>query len=373
MISKKTKVCHLTSVHQRNDVRIFYKQCKSLSKHYDVSLIVADGLGDALNDGVKIKDVGKPNNRFYRIFICTWRVLCKGLETRSKIFHFHDPELFFAGCILKLFGKKIIFDVHENIVAQIKDKNWLPLYMRNILSRGFSVINYFSLKLFSIIIAEKSYKEIYNGPRTKNKVITILNYPYIDSLKEFRNLKRYGSEFFYIGGVSNNRGLDVIIDAAIILNRKNIEFKIHLIGNVSDKYNFKNDPDLYNKVLFYGRKDFKEGYAISKKCIAGLAVLKPIGNYIKSYPTKIFEYMSIGLPVITSRFDLYQEIVEKNNTGVCINPLSAEELANTMHAFIKSEYNIQSMSESGFMIVEKKYSWEMELKKLLKLYQFLEL
>ena len=67
MISKKIKVCHLTSVHQRNDVRIFYKQCKGLSKHYDVSLIVADGLGDALNDGVKIKDVGKPNNRFYRI------------------------------------------------------------------------------------------------------------------------------------------------------------------------------------------------------------------------------------------------------------------------------------------------------------------
>ena len=54
------KVCHLTSVHPRNDVRIFQKECKSLADAgYNTTLVVADGLGDQFLDGVSIIDVGK--------------------------------------------------------------------------------------------------------------------------------------------------------------------------------------------------------------------------------------------------------------------------------------------------------------------------
>ena len=40
------KVCHLSSVHPRNDIRIFLKECISLKDAgYDLSYVVADGLG----------------------------------------------------------------------------------------------------------------------------------------------------------------------------------------------------------------------------------------------------------------------------------------------------------------------------------------
>ena len=88
------KVCHLTSVHPRNDVRIFHKECKSLAAAgYDTTLIVADGIGDQLLDGVSIKDVGKPSTRISRIFSSTWKVLKAAKKTKADIFHFHDPEL----------------------------------------------------------------------------------------------------------------------------------------------------------------------------------------------------------------------------------------------------------------------------------------
>ena len=49
----------MTSVHPRNDVRVFQKECKSLSEAgYKVKLVVADGLGDKLVEGVQIIDVG---------------------------------------------------------------------------------------------------------------------------------------------------------------------------------------------------------------------------------------------------------------------------------------------------------------------------
>ena len=52
-------ICHLTTAHPRNDVRIFEKECISLSQNteYQVVLIVADGKGNELNKNVKIIDI----------------------------------------------------------------------------------------------------------------------------------------------------------------------------------------------------------------------------------------------------------------------------------------------------------------------------
>ena len=62
------KVCYLTTVHHRYDTRIFFKECVSLAiNNYHVSLIVADGKGNELKDGINIYDVGLPKSRLKRM------------------------------------------------------------------------------------------------------------------------------------------------------------------------------------------------------------------------------------------------------------------------------------------------------------------
>jgi glycosyltransferase involved in cell wall biosynthesis len=53
------EIAHLSAVHARDDARIFDKQCRTLAaRGHRVSLVVADGLGDAWRDGVRIVDAG---------------------------------------------------------------------------------------------------------------------------------------------------------------------------------------------------------------------------------------------------------------------------------------------------------------------------
>ncbi len=53
------KIVHLTSAHPRDDIRIFFKECRSLAAAgHDLMLVVADGLGPEVRDGVRILDVG---------------------------------------------------------------------------------------------------------------------------------------------------------------------------------------------------------------------------------------------------------------------------------------------------------------------------
>ncbi|MEJ6492239.1 MAG: glycosyltransferase [Flavobacteriales bacterium] len=361
-------VCHITNLHSWNDTRIFYKECIALSEAgYDVSF-VAPNAEEKTENGVKILSVSNPSqSRLKRATSVAFKVFRKGLETKAKVIHFHDPELIWVGILFRIFGRKVIFDVHENVLAQIEDKEWLRF--RGVVKLMYGFSEHLAAKLFYIVIAENSYEEIFKG-RT-NKITKVLNFPDIEKLKGLKK-KSGGKGILYVGVVTESRAIIEIFQALKILQDKNIDFIFHCVGGVWEPTQklIDNSPiyqEVKDKVTFYGRLPIYEAYQLADKCAMGISILHPMPNYLRSYSTKIFEYMAIGLPFVVSDFELYSFVKEKE-LGLCIDPESPEQIAEAFETILEGKIDIEAMTARGKEVVEKEYSWNAQKKNLLELY-----
>ncbi|MEN9441420.1 MAG: hypothetical protein RLZ33_1497 [Bacteroidota bacterium] len=366
------KVCHITSVHSWNDTRIFFKECVTLAKNgYSVSLVAPNAENQIVKNVQVIGVENQRKSRLFRATIVAFRVLRKALKTKSKIYHFHDPELIWVGLILRLFGKKVIFDVHENVKAQITDKKWLKFPKLTI--GIYSLFEWLSAKLFYIVIAEDSYEGLYLG---KSKSITkVLNFPVIDSLSVYRIPSNQKTEngILYVGLVSEARGIVEIIRALELLKKKNIQYTFHCIGPISEEVRIKIEqlPEYRNvkeSIVFYGRLPVDQAYVYAEKSKVALSILHPVPNYIRSYSTKIFEYMAIGIPLIVSDFKLY-EFVKEKEIGFLVDPLNPIEIANQIERILTNEENIEKIINAAISEVSANYSWESQAENLLELYK----
>jgi glycosyltransferase involved in cell wall biosynthesis len=79
--------------------------------------------------------------------------------------------------------------------------------------------------------------------------------------------------------------------------------------------------------------------------------------------------MALGLPVITSNFELYKDIVERHYCGLCVDPLDPKELAEAITYIMNHPKEAKQMEENGKKVVQERYNWIIEEKKLFAIYQ----
>ena len=360
------KVCHLTSVHTRYDTRIFLKECQSLASNgYKVSLVVVDGLGDEYKEGVNILDVGKTNSgRLSRFTTTTRKVYKKAIDIDADIYHFHDPELMPFGYLLKLKGKKVIYDVHEDLPRQLLSKPYLG-FGKKVLSFLIEKIeNFFSSKVSAVVTATPFIRERFTRLNTNS--IDVNNFPLLSEFEDFSVFEKR-NEICYVGGLSEVRGIHEVVRS--LSNLQSI--KLNLAGlfndtNFEHKVKSLSSWSKVNELGFLDRDGIRDVLSKSK---IGIVTLHPIVNYMDSLPVKMFEYMASGLPVIASDIPLWKSIIQETKCGVCVDPLNPDEIANAIHQIVNSPSRAKEMGQNGRKAVLSKYNWSIEESKLLKLYR----
>lgn len=366
---QKLKICLMTTVHDAFSTRIFYKEARSLAKAgHEVVLIVTHDRNEIV-DGVRIVGLRKRKNRFARMTLTVWECLRCALREKADAYHFHVPELIPSGAFLKLIGKNVIYDMHENFPKDLRDKLWLSKFIRVPLSFIVPFFEFLFIRTMPIIFAETSYQKDY--PWFKNSIV-LLNLPLVDLCSPTSWEKPERFTLGYIGGVEPCRGSITTIEVLSELKRRDLEIGYECIGPADDVDIIELEQMCEQRGLrfarFYGELPFSKGMEILRKCSVGLAVLHPLANFNESYPTKMFEYMALGIPVIVSNFSLYQEIIDETKCGLCVDPLKPKEIADAVQWLLEHPKEAEQMGRNGQRAVLEKYNWNNEAKKLLDFY-----
>lgn len=363
-----TGIIHISTVHVRTDTRIFFKELTSLSKKYKTKFIVADGLGNEVKKSIEIIDLGKPKNKVFRILFFWIKAFIKIKSKNFKIIHFHDPELIPLGIVLKIMGLKVIYDIHELVYYDIVSKNWIkPKLIRKIIGQVYLIFESFAVNIFDgIILAEEGYKEFYKKKYKKieNKLLFINNYPKISLLNHDMKFQKKEDYIIYLGAISEDRGIKELIQSLKYLNDK---IKLLLIGKWSNKKFLEDCQKIesWKRVIKLGYISPQEIGSHIEKCQIGMCTLHPLENFAYTKPVKSFEYLAKGLPMIMTNFPYWQTFYK--NAAVFVNPKNPIEISNAIVKLLNDRKLYSSMSKNG-KLLSKKYSWEIEEKKLFKFY-----
>ncbi len=360
------RVAHLTSVHPPYDRRICQQLDTLRQAGWEVCLVAQDGRFQVPD--VSHLTIPKPHSRAARVFISAWQVFTQARTSGARICHFHDPELLPIGVLLALMGRKVVYDVHEDMPLLVLNKPWLAPWLRRPLSWLTGAAEWIATRLFfsAVIAATPPIAKRFPAATTA----TVQNFPELGQTPRADGppLAAREDRAVYIGVLDKNRGVREIIQALGL--SANPETRL-ILGGAFSGDGFEEACralPAWARVDFCGWLDRTQVKAALAEAKVGLVTLAPLPNYLEAYPTKLFEYMAAGIPMVASDFPLWRSIVEGADCGLLVDPERPEEIARAMDWLMAHPEEAERMGQNGMRAVAETYNWENEGAKLTALY-----
>lgn len=357
------RVCHVASNHNVTDGRVFKRESKSLAKKYNVSLIVPNVQSDVI-EGINVIGVELPSQRLKRM-IGLKPIKEAAMKVDADIYHFHDPELLPIAKEIKKLGKKVIFDSHEDVPADILEKPYIPLYLRKLISCIYEKYEKSVFRNLDALVTVTP-KIVERLKKINPRTYLITNYPIYKEIEQKNERKK---QICFTGLISHLWKQDKIVESL-----EGLDVQYVMAGPMTPDYQSNLEKiEGWKKVNYRGIVSADSAQEIQTQSIAGMALLgySPIvgGKEGTLGNTKLFEYMMAGTPVIASDLNLWKAIVSKYDCGICVCPDNTEEIAKAIRFMLENPDIVEKMGANGQRAVKAEYNWATQESVLFDLYE----
>jgi glycosyltransferase involved in cell wall biosynthesis len=366
----KGTVVHVTSAHRPEDIRIHWRECAALAEAgFDVYLVAETPPPERSAPGVTVVPFESViGGRLKRVTMGAARAMNTAIALDPDVIHIHDPELIAALPYVKLRSKaKLVVDLHEELGLQIQHKPYLPPWVGSILAPVLrSVIR--SSRLFADLFVVAWPHPVRTTPA--DRTIEVHNYP---SEKEFvavqgaapyRERERL---VVSIGTITEQRAVHEILTAADLIG---LSAQVTLAGPILPPSLRETHRQLIERsgAELPGRLTQGQVAELLSRARVGLCLLHPMPQYRVAEPTKLFEYLLAGLPIVGCDFGPTKEILTKHRCGLTVDPTDPTAIAEAVTWLLDHEDEAAEMAERA-KAISPQYVWERQADALVAGYQ----
>lgn len=137
-----------------------------------------------------------------------------------------------------------------------------------------------------------------------------------------KSLKYKKLKLIFVGNVSKNKGINLLIDVAMRLNDFSINISVY--GPLIDI----SENDMHKAGIFYG--GILSHDQVHRELSKHHYFCLPTMHNGEGYPGSVIEAFNAGLPVISSNWRSIPEIVKEDETGLLFEPGDANSLAKAI-------------------------------------------
>jgi glycosyltransferase involved in cell wall biosynthesis len=359
------RICLISSVHNALDNRIFYREASSLQKFgHSVTLIAIHDKTESIQ-GIHIIPIRRMH-RWQRPFL--WiKVMREALHTDADIVHIHDPELLIIATILRhIYKKPVVYDIHESVSDFVEIKDDIPKPIRFFLARVLRWLEpAFANHQSGLIFADDQIAATFE--KIRKPKITLYNYPLDSFIQNAQNTKKnldHASPIIlYLGGIKPNRGISLMLDAFSIILRTIPTARLYLVGPFAPEslrsqvqVEIK-QRNISQSVKITGAVPFSEIGKYLATASVGWIPFSPVKKYQKNIPTKLFEYMSYAIPVVSSDLESVRQFIESEKNGLLVDPVDPNAHAAAILRILTNDQFHAFLGTNGQKMVTKNYHW----------------
>jgi glycosyltransferase involved in cell wall biosynthesis len=197
------------------------------------------------------------------------------------------------------------------------------------------------------------------------------------------NLNRSGKEIrrtfgllnsqvlLHLGRIDRIRNLFFLIKVYLAVRKQFPNVKLLMIGNGNEKEFLERmvyERNLQKDIIFTGNVPHSEVPSYIAAADVCVSPLPPNLIFKMSTPTKVYEYLSMGKPVVVSDIPEQKAIIYQSNAGICV-PYLEDEFTKAICYLLNNKKTAKKMGKRGREFIIRYHTYDFLTKKLIAAYK----